>query len=179
MSKPISCDKCGDMVGTHQSFGSRRYYGECPGTGNHKKSVRTENVIRPFPWLRKIKSIRIFYPSDSNNISMVGNNGWKSFKMNVCIKIIPHKEQRHPTVGDWFFDVNGDLFIRVSKMSDWRYEMCVAAHELIEVLICKHDGVSQKSVAINLTSPSRKKESAEILTNRGIVTALRTEFSME
>jgi hypothetical protein len=66
--------------------------------------------------------------------------------MNVCIKVIPHKKQRYPTVGDWFFDVNGDLFIHVSKMSDWRYEMCVAVHELVEVLMCKHDGISQRSV---------------------------------
>ena len=65
--------------------------------------------------VEKNKINQDFLPSDSNNISMVGNNGWKSFKMNVCIKIIPHKEQRYPTVGDWFFDVNGDLFIQGLK----------------------------------------------------------------
>ena len=96
--------------------------------------------------VEKNKINQDFLPSDPNDISMVGNNGWKGFKMNVCIKIIPHKEQRYPTCGDWYYDKHGNLHIRISKMSDWRYEMCVAVHELVEVLICKHNGVSQKSV---------------------------------
>lgn len=66
--------------------------------------------------------------------------------MNVIIKVIPHKKQRYPTVGDWFFRKNGDLVICVSSMNNWRYEMLVALHELTEVLICKHKKISQKSV---------------------------------
>lgn len=64
--------------------------------------------------------------------------------MNVKIEIIAHEQQRYPTVGDWFFESNGDIVIRVSKLSDWRREMLVAVHELVEVLLCKHDGVSQQ-----------------------------------
>jgi hypothetical protein len=74
--------------------------------------------------------------------------------MNVKIEVIPHDQQRYPTVGDWFFDTTCqgppgdgcDLVIRVSKLSDWRLEMLVAFHELAEVLICKHRGISQESV---------------------------------
>lgn len=66
--------------------------------------------------------------------------------MNVKIEIIPHETQRYPTVGDWLFEPNGDLVIRVSKLSDWRREMLIAVHELAEVLICKHEGISQESV---------------------------------
>lgn len=101
--------------------------------------------------------------------------------MNVKIEIIPHNQQRYPTVGDWFFapilacsncgletriggelppplvcpvcqkpheksKIEEGLVIRVSKLSDWRYEMLVAIHELAEVLMCKHDGVSQELV---------------------------------
>lgn len=66
--------------------------------------------------------------------------------MNVKIEIIDHKDHRYPTVGDWFFDDNGDLTIRVSKLSSWRAEMLIAVHELIEVLCCKNDGVTQKQV---------------------------------
>ena len=66
--------------------------------------------------------------------------------MNVKIEIIPHDQQRYPSVGDWAFDKKGDLNIFVSKLSDYRLEMLVAVHELIEVLICKHDGVTQKTV---------------------------------
>ena len=62
--------------------------------------------------------------------------------MNVKIVTIPHEEQRYPTVGDWV--VNGDnLYISVSKMSDPRYELLVAVHELVEVLLCKERGISQ------------------------------------
>lgn len=66
--------------------------------------------------------------------------------MNISIKTIPNGEQRYPTVGDWWFTEGGDLEIRISKMSDWRYECLVAFHELCEVLICKHLGITQKEV---------------------------------
>lgn len=65
--------------------------------------------------------------------------------MNITIKVIPHSDHRYPTAGDWFF--NGqDLEIHVSKLSDWRYEMLVAVHELYEALLCEHDGVTQQAV---------------------------------
>lgn len=66
--------------------------------------------------------------------------------MKITIETIEHCEQRYPTVGDWTYDAKGDLTIRVSKLSDWRREMLVAAHELIEVLLCRHSGVGQGEV---------------------------------
>lgn len=66
--------------------------------------------------------------------------------MNIKIEIIPHEQQRYTTCGDWIFDEKGDLTIRISKLSDWRREMLVAVHELVEVLLCKHDGVTQEVV---------------------------------
>lgn len=65
--------------------------------------------------------------------------------MNITIKIIPHSEQRYSTAGDWFF-VGDNLEIRVSKMSDWRFEFLVARHELDEVIMCEHEGITQKAV---------------------------------
>lgn len=65
--------------------------------------------------------------------------------MNVDIKVIPHSRQRYPTVGDWWFE-RKNLSIRVSEMGNWRYEMLVVVHELVEVLICKHEGITQKQV---------------------------------
>lgn len=65
--------------------------------------------------------------------------------MKIIIETIPHREQRYPTVGDWFQRGNV-LHIRVSKMSDPRYEFLVALHELVEVYLCRHDGVTEKSV---------------------------------
>ena len=66
--------------------------------------------------------------------------------MNISIKIVPHEEQKYRTVGNWFFVENGDLQIEVSKLSDWRYEMLVAVHELYETILCEQDGVTQQAV---------------------------------
>lgn len=66
-------------------------------------------------------------------------------KMNVVIKVIPHEKQRYDTVGDWWWE-GGTLQMRVSKMSDWRYEMLVAFHEMAEALICKFKGIRQEEV---------------------------------
>lgn len=66
--------------------------------------------------------------------------------MNIFIKTIPHKNQRYSTCGDWFYDKDGTLFIFVSELNDWRYNFLVAVHELIEVFLCRHSGVTQKQV---------------------------------
>lgn len=66
--------------------------------------------------------------------------------MIVHIQTIPHDKQRYDTVGDWLFDEDGNINIFISEMSDWRYEMLVAFHELAEVLICKHKGIKQEDV---------------------------------
>lgn len=74
--------------------------------------------------------------------------------MKIIIETIPHSEQRYQTCGDWFFDCacqgapqdTCDLHIKVSNLSDWRLEALVAIHELVEVLKCKHDGVTSESV---------------------------------
>lgn len=59
--------------------------------------------------------------------------------MNIFIKVIPESEQRLEVSGaDWFFDGNGDLQVRVSPMSDWRYEVTLAMHEAFEALIWFH-----------------------------------------
>lgn len=82
--------------------------------------------------------------------------------MEVVIKTIPHKDQRYDTCGDWWWeDTRGSprfatfdqipnselvLQMRVSACGDWRKEMCVAYHELLEALECKARGITQKSV---------------------------------
>lgn len=65
----------------------------------------------------------------------------------ISIKFIPHDQARYPTVGDWFFEDDGKkLVIAVSKMEDERHQQLVAVHELIEVLLCRLNGVTQESV---------------------------------
>lgn len=66
--------------------------------------------------------------------------------MNITIKTIPHEAQRYDTPGDWFFTPEGNLEIRVSDSANWREEALIAVHELVEVLICKHRGITQEQV---------------------------------
>jgi hypothetical protein len=66
--------------------------------------------------------------------------------MNIHIKIIDHKSQRYNTCGDWWYDSNNDLQIRVSRMSDGRYEQLVALHEQIEAELCDEAGIDEDKV---------------------------------
>src|ERR1700704_2807786 len=66
--------------------------------------------------------------------------------MKIVIETIPNEDQRYPTVGDWYYDHNGTLHIKVSAMKDARHETLVAIHELIEVVLCKQAGISQETV---------------------------------
>lgn len=64
----------------------------------------------------------------------------------INIKTIPHSEQRYSTCGDWYYDDEKTLCIRVSRMEDSRYEFLVALHELVEVKLCEWCGITQKMV---------------------------------
>lgn len=66
--------------------------------------------------------------------------------MKIRIETIPHQAQRYPTVGD-YWDEAGVEEIRVSEMPDWRYEALVAVHEMIEMILVKHRGISEQSIS--------------------------------
>jgi len=69
--------------------------------------------------------------------------------MRITIETIPHSKQRYKTVGDWRrLDFSDDLHITVSNLGDWRMEVLVAIHELIEALLCRVDGVAEAEVDI-------------------------------
>jgi hypothetical protein len=64
----------------------------------------------------------------------------------VEFKVIPHSEHRYETVGDYWFDESGTLQVRVSEMSDNRYELLVFLHEMIEVIQTEHRGITEKQI---------------------------------
>ena len=64
----------------------------------------------------------------------------------VHVEIVPPKCMRYRTVGDWLFLSPGCLMIRVADTGNWKYNTLVAIHELIEVVLCKNDGVTEKQV---------------------------------
>lgn len=69
--------------------------------------------------------------------------------MLVLVTTVDHKNQRYPTTGDWHTEPEGDsvnLFVKVSKMGNWKYEFLVALHELIESAVCFDTSVSEDDV---------------------------------
>ena len=69
--------------------------------------------------------------------------------MDVRIRTVKPSGQRYPTVGDW----RGKT-IKVSEMGDWRYELLVAVHELIEMRLCEERGVKEADVTeFDVTHP--------------------------
>ena len=65
--------------------------------------------------------------------------------MRIDIQTIPHADQRYPTVGDYWHE-DGTERVRISKMVDWRYEILVTVHELIEMALTKHRGISEQDI---------------------------------
>lgn len=63
----------------------------------------------------------------------------------VTITVTDPSAMRYRTVGDW--QVSGDhLSIQIADSGDARYNLLVALHELIEVMLCHRDGVTTEMV---------------------------------
>ena len=67
--------------------------------------------------------------------------------MKIIIQTQPHSLQRYNTVGDWQTrHHDAAVVIYVSELGSWRFELCVAVHELIEAFLCIQDGVTEEAV---------------------------------
>jgi len=65
--------------------------------------------------------------------------------MTIDWQIIPHSQQRYPTVGDWWTE--GDLWhFRVSNLGSFKYEALVFVHELVEMLLCFFKGIPAAAI---------------------------------
>jgi hypothetical protein len=65
----------------------------------------------------------------------------------VVIKVIDPENQRYPTCGDYFYEAHTDtLTIWINKMADWRSELAVAIHELLEAVKCQDDGIALTAI---------------------------------
>lgn len=84
--------------------------------------------------------------------------------MRIVIETIPHSEQRYNTCGDWQFGTTGEgkveevLFVRVSNLGNTNMEALIGIHEIVEALLCKKHGISDKDVTKfdNLYEEARK-----------------------
>lgn len=66
--------------------------------------------------------------------------------MKIVIETIPHDQQRYPTIGDYWWEPDGTLQIRVSDTGNWKYDACVVLHEFLEVHLCKDRGISEPDI---------------------------------
>jgi len=66
----------------------------------------------------------------------------------ITLEVIPHSQQRLPGSlgGDWQFDLDGNLIIRVSDMGDWRFNFLTARHEMDEAVLCAFAGITTEMV---------------------------------
>lgn len=70
----------------------------------------------------------------------------KETSMKILIETIRHEDQRYDTCGDWTVSPTGNWHISVSSLHNWRREVLIAIHELIEMALCRHKGISTKDV---------------------------------
>lgn len=68
--------------------------------------------------------------------------------MKVRIETVPHGAQRYSTVGDWLYDDDGTLVVRVSEGLTREQTACVAIHELVEAVACARFGVAENVVTM-------------------------------
>lgn len=66
--------------------------------------------------------------------------------MKINIETIPHESQRYETVGDYWYDEQGVLQIRVSDMGNTKYERMVVIHELIEQSLTEWAGITEEQI---------------------------------
>ena len=70
--------------------------------------------------------------------------------MKITIENIPKAQQRYDTWGDWYYDNVGDAFIWVScdepNLPTENHMFLIALHELVEMWLCRHRGISQEKV---------------------------------
>lgn len=64
----------------------------------------------------------------------------------IIIKTIPDSHQRYNTVGDYYKDEEGNRIFAVSDMNNWKYEMLVVVHEMIESALCQDRGISDGQI---------------------------------
>ena len=66
--------------------------------------------------------------------------------IDLDVRTIPHEHQRYATVGDYVDDSFRRVHITVSCMRNWRYELLVAVHEMVEYYLCKEAKIKMEDI---------------------------------
>lgn len=62
------------------------------------------------------------------------------------IAAIVTEDVRNHQAGDWRFDERGNLTVSSVPLGDWRMELLIQVHELVEASLCKHRGITDEMV---------------------------------
>ena len=66
--------------------------------------------------------------------------------MKIIAEVIPHKDQKYPTVGNWFFKNPDTLHVEVSDTGNRVFNFLVAHHEITEAFLCSQKGIGAAMV---------------------------------
>jgi hypothetical protein len=64
----------------------------------------------------------------------------------INIKIIDHKDQRATSPGDYWYDKDGVLQMRISDTGDDTMNRLILIHEMVEEFISQHQGVDEPTI---------------------------------
>jgi len=67
--------------------------------------------------------------------------------MTIIVETIPADQHPYPTCGNWWWEKDGTLQIRVSKLGNDLYEYLIAGHEIDEAILCRIRGIKEESVS--------------------------------
>jgi len=78
--------------------------------------------------------------------------------LHVVINTIPHKDQHYETVGD-YWQRGGVVTINVSELGDWKKELLIAIHELVEYGLIKDRNIPiEKIDAFDIEYENNRQE---------------------
>ncbi len=66
--------------------------------------------------------------------------------LDIHIKTIPHKEQRYPTLGDYWRDEDKKQQVRISDLENNDYAFLIAIHELVEWYLTEKRGIKEEDI---------------------------------
>ena len=64
----------------------------------------------------------------------------------IHVSIVPYEQQRYPTAGDWQLNDSSDWLITISDLGDWKMNLLVAIHEIVEQALCLERGIEEQAV---------------------------------
>ncbi len=70
---------------------------------------------------------------------------YNEFNMKILIETIPHSEQRYHTCGDYYFDTDGTIHVKISHTED-KYDQAIIIHELFELFSILNKGIKVEDI---------------------------------